>query len=234
MTANRSTHRRSSAAARARAAGDGDARRAGERVPPPRSGRRGQRHRVVGRDQALARRADVCGRRIRAAACAFSTRRRRALPSSMTCRSWGWSKASGPSGRAATSSIRARLIAQLEPSRPERVELNAERDHARWARAAFRDLVGLARLRDAAFDLCARIRRGGRAVVVHRRCAVVRRCQRSVNGHAATGLRVFADEALVDDPARCRLAMGGGSIAQRRSRTARAFKARRASGRCRA
>ena len=39
------------------------------------------------------------------------------------------------------------LIAQLEPSRPERIELNAERDHARWSRAAFRDLVGLARLR---------------------------------------------------------------------------------------
>ena len=39
------------------------------------------------------------------------------------------------------------LIAQLEPSRPERVELNAERDHVRWARAAFRDLLGLGRHR---------------------------------------------------------------------------------------
>jgi RecB family exonuclease len=37
------------------------------------------------------------------------------------------------------------LIAQLEPSRPERVEINAERDHVRSARAAFRDLLGLAR-----------------------------------------------------------------------------------------
>ena len=37
------------------------------------------------------------------------------------------------------------LIAQLEPSRPERVELTAERDHVRSARAAFRDLLGLAR-----------------------------------------------------------------------------------------
>ena len=39
------------------------------------------------------------------------------------------------------------LIAQLEPTRPERVELNAERDHIRSERAAFRDLLGLARLR---------------------------------------------------------------------------------------
>jgi hypothetical protein len=39
------------------------------------------------------------------------------------------------------------LIAQLEPARPERVILNEERDQVRSARAAFRDLVGLARLR---------------------------------------------------------------------------------------
>jgi RecB family exonuclease len=36
------------------------------------------------------------------------------------------------------------LIAQLEPSRPERIDLNAERDQVRAARAVFRDLVGLA------------------------------------------------------------------------------------------
>jgi RecB family exonuclease len=36
------------------------------------------------------------------------------------------------------------LIAQLEPSRPERIDLNAERDQIRAARAVFRDLVGLA------------------------------------------------------------------------------------------
>ena len=39
------------------------------------------------------------------------------------------------------------LIAQLEPSRPERVDLNQERDQVRSARAAFRDLLGLARQR---------------------------------------------------------------------------------------
>lgn len=39
------------------------------------------------------------------------------------------------------------LIAQLEPSRPERVDLNQERDQLRSARAVFRDLLGLARLR---------------------------------------------------------------------------------------
>ena len=39
------------------------------------------------------------------------------------------------------------LLAQLEPSRPERVEIDAERDQVRSARAMFRDLVGLARRR---------------------------------------------------------------------------------------
>jgi RecB family exonuclease len=39
------------------------------------------------------------------------------------------------------------LIAQLEPSRPERIALNEERDQVRASRAAFRDLIGLARVR---------------------------------------------------------------------------------------
>jgi RecB family exonuclease/inactivated superfamily I helicase len=39
------------------------------------------------------------------------------------------------------------LLTQLEPSRPERVDLNAERDHVRAARACFRDLLTLARSR---------------------------------------------------------------------------------------
>ena len=39
------------------------------------------------------------------------------------------------------------LIAQLEPSRPERIALNEERDQVRSARATFRDLVSLARVR---------------------------------------------------------------------------------------
>ena len=39
------------------------------------------------------------------------------------------------------------LIAQLEPSRPERVDVNQERDQIRSARAVFRDLLGLARRR---------------------------------------------------------------------------------------
>ena len=36
------------------------------------------------------------------------------------------------------------LLAQLEPSRPERIDMTADRDHVRAARAVFRDLVGLA------------------------------------------------------------------------------------------
>ena len=36
------------------------------------------------------------------------------------------------------------LVSQLEPSRPERVAIDEERDHVRAARAMFRDLVGLA------------------------------------------------------------------------------------------
>ena len=39
------------------------------------------------------------------------------------------------------------LLAQLEPARPERIDLNADREQIRAARAAFRDLLGLARLR---------------------------------------------------------------------------------------
>ena len=39
------------------------------------------------------------------------------------------------------------LMAQLEPSRPERIALNQERDQVRLARAAFRDVIGLARVR---------------------------------------------------------------------------------------
>ncbi len=39
------------------------------------------------------------------------------------------------------------LIAQLEPSRPERVDINQEQDQIRSARAMFRDLLGLARHR---------------------------------------------------------------------------------------
>lgn len=35
------------------------------------------------------------------------------------------------------------VIAQLEPSRPERIALHEEREQVRWARAAFRDLLGL-------------------------------------------------------------------------------------------
>jgi RecB family exonuclease len=39
------------------------------------------------------------------------------------------------------------LVAQLEPSRPERITLNEERDHVRAARAMFRDLLALASAR---------------------------------------------------------------------------------------
>jgi RecB family exonuclease len=39
------------------------------------------------------------------------------------------------------------LVAALEPSRPERVAVDEERDHVRAARAAFHDLVGLAAAR---------------------------------------------------------------------------------------
>jgi RecB family exonuclease/inactivated superfamily I helicase len=47
------------------------------------------------------------------------------------------------------------LVAQLEPSRPERVAVDEERDHVRSARAMFRDLAGLgaARTRLSTFAL---------------------------------------------------------------------------------
>jgi RecB family exonuclease len=39
------------------------------------------------------------------------------------------------------------LMAHLEPPRPQRIALDEERDHVRWGRALFRDLLGLARAR---------------------------------------------------------------------------------------
>ena len=60
------------------------------------------------------------------------------------------------------------LVAQLEPSRPERVAVDEERDHVRSARAMFRDLIGLAATAHAAVDVRPRIRIGRRAIVVHR------------------------------------------------------------------
>ena len=65
-------------------------------------------HRAVGGHPPLARLADVRDRDDSRAACGSSTRNRRGSPTWRTCRSSGSSKASGPSGSAATCSIRDR------------------------------------------------------------------------------------------------------------------------------
>jgi CRISPR/Cas system-associated exonuclease Cas4 (RecB family) len=91
------------------------------------------------------------------------------------------------------------LIGQLEPSRPERVDLNAERDHVRSARAAFRDLLGLARrhTRLSTFAL------ESDAVVepssfIDDLPSLALPLERESQGE---NIRAFAYERLIDDPA---------------------------------
>jgi RecB family exonuclease len=91
------------------------------------------------------------------------------------------------------------LIAQLEPSRPERVEVNAERDHVRSARAAFRDLLGLARrqtrLSTFALESDAVVEPSSFIDDVASFALPLERERQG--GH----VRTFAYEALIDDPA---------------------------------
>jgi RecB family exonuclease len=91
------------------------------------------------------------------------------------------------------------LVAQLEPSRPERVEVNAERDHVRSARAAFRDLLGLARrqtrLSTFALESDAVVEPSSFIDDVASFALPLERERQG--GH----LRTFAYEALIDDPA---------------------------------
>ena len=91
------------------------------------------------------------------------------------------------------------LIAQLEPSRPERVELHAERDHMRSARAAFRDLLGLARRRTRlstfALESDAVVEPSSFIDDVASLALPLERERQGGN------IRAFAYEALIDDPA---------------------------------
>ena len=139
-----------------------------------RSVRDGHGHRAVRRHPPLAWHADVRARDHAQAASASSTRKRRASPTSTMCRSSGWSKASGPSGQRRNVFYPRRSSPQLEPSRPERIAVNEERDHVRVGARGVSRSDRPRRRADAAVDLRARIRSRGRAVVVSRRRAVVR------------------------------------------------------------
>lgn len=90
------------------------------------------------------------------------------------------------------------LIAQLEPSRPEKVALNEEREHVRASRAMFRDLLGLAgaRTRLSTFALEAE------AVVEPSSFIddVPAFALPTVRAAATDDARVFGYEVLADDP----------------------------------
>ena len=105
------------------------------------------------------------------------------------------------------------LIAELEPSRPERVDLNAERDHVRSARAAFRDLLGLAgrrtRLSTFALESDAVVEPSSFIDEVPAFALTLERERQGVT------VRTFAYETLIDDPAGV-----GSPWAQVRSRNA--------------
>ena len=123
------------------------------------------------------------------------------------------------------------LVAQLEPSRPERVALDEERDHVRAARAAFRDLIGLAgaRTRLSTFAL------ESESVVEPSTFLedVPSFGLRTERAAADDDARVFEYEVLADDPLRDRLAMGEGALVRAASATASGSKARPATGCCR-
>jgi RecB family exonuclease len=91
------------------------------------------------------------------------------------------------------------LIAALEPSRPERVDLIAERDDVRSARAVFRDLLGLARQRTRlstfALEADAVVEPSAFIDDVPAFGLTLER-----ERHGST-VRTFAYEALIDDPA---------------------------------
>ena len=90
------------------------------------------------------------------------------------------------------------LVGQLEPSRPERIAVDEERDHVRAARAMFRDLTALAsrRTRLSTFAL------ESESVVepstfIEDAAAFGMPAERAV---ADDGARVFAYEVLADEP----------------------------------
>ena len=89
------------------------------------------------------------------------------------------------------------LVALLEPSRPDRVVIDAERDHVRFARARFRDLAGLARLRTRVSTFALESES-----VVEPSTFIddVTSFGMAVERDDAPGARVFAYEALAESP----------------------------------
>jgi RecB family exonuclease len=90
------------------------------------------------------------------------------------------------------------VIAQLEPSRPERIAIDEERDQVRAARAAFRDLIGLARERTRVSTFALE------SESVVEPSSFVEDLPsfglRTETAPADSGARVFTYEVLADDP----------------------------------
>ena len=100
----------------------------------------------------------------RRGASACWTRRRPASPTSTRRSCWAWSRESGPSRLGAASSTPPVLLGLLDPA-PAADDPNRRESEARAAaRAAFVDLLGLARHRVRASAFCAGIRRDRRAL----------------------------------------------------------------------
>ena len=93
------------------------------------------------------------------------------------------------------------LLAQLEPAPPERIDLTAEREQVRAARASFRDLLGLARIgtRLSTFALES-------DAVVEPSSFVDELPSFNLTAQRDTtpAVRAFSYEALIDDPASTR------------------------------
>ena len=129
---------------RARVGGDHGARRPHRRLPTARSGGDRNRDRAVRRPSPLAGHADLRGRDDTRAACESSTRASARFAELDEVQILGLVEGEWPERQRRNVFYPRSLVAQLEPSRPERVALDEERDHVRSARAMFRDLIGLA------------------------------------------------------------------------------------------
>ena len=124
------------------------------------------------------------------------------------------------------------LLAQLEPSRPDRVEIHQERDLLRSRTRGVSRPARPGAIAHAAVDVRPRSRRRGRAVVVYRgRCRVRLATETAARRDQARACSRY--EVLIANPARHRIGVGRGPRRVTRSGIARDSKGKPARGRCR-